>query len=238
MIAKKKRTTLEVNAGSMADIAFLLLIFFLVTTTMAVDEGLAKNLPLKTDRIETPPINKRNVLEISLNANDELLVEDELIASDQVEEKIRHFYTANFNSETDENMPEFGVITYTECVNQIDRLNEELRDDPDNLMIRQEISKWQTRQSICSEIPEHSYNEMNRMSVIQIESQAKTSYKAYVHIINSIRKVVNELRVERCNEIWNRDYFSLNEHDKTDSRILSKLQIMIPERVIEKQITK
>ncbi len=73
----KKRTLPEVNAGSMADIAFLLLIFFLVTTTIPQDKGIFRNLPQENKNSSV--INERNILEIFLNEEDELLVEDNVI---------------------------------------------------------------------------------------------------------------------------------------------------------------
>lgn len=80
MASKKNRPSTEVNAGSMADIAFLLLIFFLVTTTMANDKGIAMLLPPKPDPNEPPPEvkeNDRNIFKIQANSKDMLLVEDE-----------------------------------------------------------------------------------------------------------------------------------------------------------------
>ena len=70
----------EVNSGSMADIAFLLLIFFLVTTTIASDKGILNILPPKLDPNVPPPDiqkNERNIFNILVNANDDLLVEGE-----------------------------------------------------------------------------------------------------------------------------------------------------------------
>jgi len=69
----------EINAGSMADIAFLLLIFFLVTTTMNVDAGISRKIPQKQ---EIPPkfdINERNILEVNINKNNELFVDGKTI---------------------------------------------------------------------------------------------------------------------------------------------------------------
>lgn len=69
----------EVNAGSMADIAFLLLIFFLVTTTIQTDMGLDRKLPPE----ETPPppkIHEKNIFRVNLNKNDQLMVEGELMS--------------------------------------------------------------------------------------------------------------------------------------------------------------
>ena len=73
-----KRAAPEVNAGSMADIAFLLLIFFLVTTTIETDTGISRKLPPIDDTNEPPPIIKqKNIFTVLVNGKDELLVEDE-----------------------------------------------------------------------------------------------------------------------------------------------------------------
>ncbi len=81
-----RRSLPEINAGSMADIAFLLLIFFLVATTMEVDGGISRKLPQKQ-----PPqdikIKEKNVLQISINRNDRLLVEGKQIINDVKEIK-------------------------------------------------------------------------------------------------------------------------------------------------------
>lgn len=74
-----KRSAPEVNAGSMADIAFLLLIFFLVTTTIETDSGISRKLP-PIDEIETPPeIRKRNMFIVLINKDDQLLVNEDLM---------------------------------------------------------------------------------------------------------------------------------------------------------------
>lgn len=75
-----KRDVPEVNAGSMADIAFLLLIFFLVTTTIPKDTGLNRKLPPIDDSESTPPVIKqKNIFTVLLNGQDQLLVEDEVM---------------------------------------------------------------------------------------------------------------------------------------------------------------
>ncbi|WP_350284897.1 biopolymer transporter ExbD [uncultured Croceitalea sp.] len=68
----------EVNAGSMADIAFLLLIFFLVTTTLETDAGLDRLLP-PLDTLTIVDIKERNLLRVSLNDLNQLLVEDDVV---------------------------------------------------------------------------------------------------------------------------------------------------------------
>jgi biopolymer transport protein ExbD len=79
-MGRSKRGVDEINAGSMADIAFLLLIFFLVTTTMDVDSGIMRKLPPPLDPTipPPPPIKQRNVFTVLVNSNDMLLVENQI----------------------------------------------------------------------------------------------------------------------------------------------------------------
>ena len=81
----------EVNAGSMADIAFLLLIFFLVTTTIETDAGLDRMLP----PIEPPEtdvvIKQKNIFEVIINKNGQLFADEELVEVSQLREKAMSF---------------------------------------------------------------------------------------------------------------------------------------------------
>ena len=79
-----KRSAPEVNAGSMADIAFLLLIFFLVTTTIETDSGLNRKLPPMEDQIDPPIIKEKNILTVVVNKNNQLLVEEKLLEIDEL----------------------------------------------------------------------------------------------------------------------------------------------------------
>jgi len=73
-----KRSAPEVNAGSMADIAFLLLIFFLVTTTIETDSGIDRKLPpIQDEQQDPPPLKERNIFIVLINSNGNLLVEDQ-----------------------------------------------------------------------------------------------------------------------------------------------------------------
>ena len=73
-----RRKSPEVNAGSMADIAFLLLIFFLVTTTIETDSGINRKLPPMEEKIDPPIIRQKNIFTVVVNKNNQLLVEEEL----------------------------------------------------------------------------------------------------------------------------------------------------------------
>lgn len=82
----------EVSAGSMADIAFLLLIFFLVTTTIETDAGLDRMLPPWEPPTEEPPVIKqKNIFTVNINRNGQLLVEDEIVEIKNLREKAMAF---------------------------------------------------------------------------------------------------------------------------------------------------
>ena len=73
MIEKKRRDLQEINSSSMADIAFLLLVFFLVTTTISMDKGISLVLPSEGNEIE---VNKTNIVNILVNETGKVLLDD------------------------------------------------------------------------------------------------------------------------------------------------------------------
>ena len=86
-----RRSSPEVNAGSMADIAFLLLIFFLVTTTIETDSGISRKLPPMEESEEDVVIKQKNIFTVLLNGKDQLLVEDELMDLEELRESAIEF---------------------------------------------------------------------------------------------------------------------------------------------------
>ena len=118
-----KRDIPEINAGSMADIAFLLLVFFLVTTTMDSDFGLMRKLPppIPADMPEPPPIKQRNVFTVLANANDQLLVEGELLDVSELRDAAKEFIANPANKEDlpekkQEEVPYFGTVMVSKQV--------------------------------------------------------------------------------------------------------------------------
>jgi len=101
----KKRSAGEINSSSMADIAFLLLIFFLVTTSMSTSTGLSRRLPppLPPD-VEIPPVdvNKRNLFVVKINSENKLLVQNNEMHLSELRAKTKEFIK---NEANDPNMP-------------------------------------------------------------------------------------------------------------------------------------
>ncbi|MBN2758607.1 MAG: biopolymer transporter ExbD [Bacteroidales bacterium] len=113
----------EINAGSMADIAFLLLIFFLVTTTMDIDSGILRQLPPPKPDKEEPqdPIKERNVYIVLINSFDQLAVEGELMHVSKLCDGVKEFITnpkekENLSEKREKDNPLFGKIEISKGV--------------------------------------------------------------------------------------------------------------------------
>lgn len=98
------RKTPEIPSASMADIAFMLLIFFITATSMDVDSGLERVLPQMPpkdqEKDDTPPIKERNVFTVLLDANNRLMVEGELMRVEDLKDKTKEFILNTGDSET------------------------------------------------------------------------------------------------------------------------------------------
>lgn len=120
-MGKQKREVPELNSSSTADIAFLLLVFFLMTTSMAVNKGLARRLPPPVpaeQKTEDLKVKERNVFVVLINSEDQLLVRGEYTELADLREKAKEFIK---NAGDDPNMPEkepmdveyFGTVLVT-----------------------------------------------------------------------------------------------------------------------------
>lgn len=168
MSKQKLRDRLDnsVNAGSMADIAFLLLIFFLVTTTIIDDQGIMVRLPPWEPNSEPPILAKRNVCKINLNYNDELTFRGEFIQIPEIKDRLKQFI---INPQENKNMavsPKKAIVslindrqttykTYIDVYDQIKKAYNELRDE----LAQQKFGKAYNactklqRREISTEIP-------------------------------------------------------------------------------------
>ncbi|MCG8372052.1 MAG: biopolymer transporter ExbD [Balneolales bacterium] len=140
LLKKRKRDGGEINGSSMADIAFLLLIFFLVTTTINVDTGIGMVLPPPvTDDNPPPPIRERNQMNILVNAQGLILMDEQPTAITEVREKLKEFID---NPDNDENLavsPQAAIVSlktqqetpyriYIDMLDEVMGAYQELRD--------------------------------------------------------------------------------------------------------------
>lgn len=136
---KRRRLAPAVNAGSMADIAFLLLIFFLVATQIANDKGIPIILPEYYDG-PPGPMPANNVLSILINADDELLVEKKLAPKEEVKQRVKDFVLNKEKIKDRPSIPTKAVISiqndkatsyeaYIDIYSQIQAAYKDMRND-------------------------------------------------------------------------------------------------------------
>lgn len=102
---KREREEAEIPSSSMADIAFLLLVFFLVVTTIDVDTGIGMQLPPPPDDVEPPPIRERNLMNVLVNAQGMVLINQEPASIGEVQNIVMNFVD-NANRSQDPNLSE------------------------------------------------------------------------------------------------------------------------------------
>ncbi len=167
MPKKKTRGAPEVNAGSMADIAFLLLIFFLVTTTIDVDKGvLVKLPPWSEEEPETLNMKTRNVYSVLVNADDQLLVRGEPQSVKTLRSNAKEFIVNPNRREDMAENPKKAIIsikndrgtsykTYLEVYNELKAAYNELREEAANRQYGKsfEFLPKDIQKKIRSEIP-------------------------------------------------------------------------------------
>ncbi len=129
LIKKKRNRDVEIPTASMADIAFLLLIFFLVTTTIDVDTGIGMTLPPPPDETTPPPVNARNLLTVLVSSDGQILVENELRQLDEVKDiVVRHLTNngadPNFAENPDKAVVSMKTTRQTKYERYIDVLDE------------------------------------------------------------------------------------------------------------------
>jgi len=146
-----KRKTPGINTGSMADISFLLLTFFLLTSSINSDQGIPRRLPPPSEKTTDIQINQRNVFSVMVNFNDQILANGEMIPLNQLTNRAKDFLENPLNSPTlpekdvklIDNMGEYpiskGVLSlqndqstsynmYVQVQNELQRAVNELRD--------------------------------------------------------------------------------------------------------------
>lgn len=204
MAKSRNRATTEVNAGSMADIAFLLLIFFLVTTTIANDKGIAMLLPPKPDPNQPPPEvskNDRNIFKILANSQDRLLVEDEPWEEDPevLKEEIKKFIL-NFGDPGPVGQDIYNSLP----------------------------PKLKAYVSVNGRRPDSSQDP--KEAVVSFKAQRGTSYKLYIEVLDAINAAYNEVYGERVG-ITGDEFLALDKDDPVQKDLYEKARKDIPRAI-------
>lgn len=181
------RSIPEINAGSMADIAFLLLIFFLVTTTMDVDKGLTRMLPPPINPAEPlpPPIKERNVLPVLINSADMLLVNGKPGTISSLREQTKEFL---LNPNKNPNLSETPLFSERLSLTENEQKALEILGDI-------EVSR----------------------GVISLQNDRGTSYNMYIEVQNELAAAINEIREELSMQKFGIKFSQLKNEDQIDA---------------------
>ncbi|MCB0794040.1 MAG: biopolymer transporter ExbD [Flavobacteriales bacterium] len=229
---KKIRGPGEINAGSMADIAFLLLIFFLVTTTMDTDVGILRLLPPIVEDV-TPPdkVKQRNIYEVLVNDADMLLVEGKPMDISDLREGAKEFMT---NPNKSEDLPEKSLVTRAECKQQIGNFQSYLASattPEEKQNFRKGLEKWEEKLAAVELLGE--YMELPGSAVISLQTGSKTSYDMYVQVQNELEAAVRELRDELSKNKFNKKYTELSEILEEEKEMIRAVRMVFPQRISE-----
>lgn len=230
-----RRELQEINAGSMADIAFLLLIFFLVTTTMDQDKGILRQLPpIIEDEVIEKEAFKRNVYEVLVNANDDLLVEGEEMDIDELKDGAIEFLTNSgvFSDEyVDENLTERIWVRRAAVVDAISTLKAQLAADPENKTVDGKLKSQQAKLDAIDFFGE--YKELGPSAVISLQNDMGTSYNMYIQVQNELTSAINQLRDELTMKRFNKTYLELDDKIEEERRIIKAVRKVYPQRISE-----
>lgn len=222
----------EINAGSMADIAFLLLIFFLVTTTMDTDAGIMRLLPpIVEDIQDADKVKERNVYVVLVNDADMLLVEGQPMDIKDLRAGAKEFMT---NPENREDLPEKIRVTAPACREQIANYrsyiagatSEQAKQD-----YEKGLERWEDKLRTVDLIGE--YMELPGSAVISLQTGSKTSYDMYVQVQNELEAGIRELRDELAKEKFGRKFTELDDKVDADKDLIKAIRQVYPQRISE-----
>lgn len=227
-----KREAPEINAGSMADIAFLLLIFFLVTTTMDKDTAYLRKIPKKVETPNDVVIQEKNIYKIVINSKQQIQARDSVIDISEIESlngRIKHFYLINRDKKENrkKDYPYYAFGTkelYQQNLNnnynKLDALEaqEEMTEkiektiDQTNVAIEKwneklDMIKMYTKYSGKREMPEIAFE-----AHVRLESFIDTDYSAYVAVQSEVQKAVTELRNEEAEKLFGITYSAMKKY--------------------------
>ncbi len=234
-----RRELAEINAGSMADIAFLLLIFWLVTTTIDSDEGIKRQLPPPVPPdIDVPQAKEQNVFNVKVNFLDLLLVEGEPLDIEDLKDKAKDFLIATgdgvmshsvgrelvgrsrevvlvtgSNGKTNAAFPERVWVRKADVRQRIaeyEMFVSTAEDDNRRKNYSKVLDKWREKLATINLLG-GDYKELPSSALISMQNDNNTTYNTYLQVQNELQSAVNELRDELAVAKFGRTYKELED---------------------------
>lgn len=241
-----KREIPEINAGSMADIAFLLLLFFLVTTTMDRDKAYIRSIPKKIERKQEQQqeLDTRYVFHIFANSKDEIILKDRMGKDmnlpirevDSISEMLYTWYMTNRDyfddsklSDADREIknsnqfPFYSSSTSKEYDNAVESYYLMLEDaekanDEENIgFINSKITDFKNKSRLIKKFyGAGKIPEISDKSHVRIEVQQKTSYEIFTKLQSEVEEAIYKVRDEECKSKFGESYGVIKSKAITD----------------------
>ena len=202
----KKRKVPEVDSTSTADIAFMLLIFFIVATTMSVDSGIIRKLPPISDKpVEDDiKVKERNVFIVLLNRNNDLFVESAVLHVSELREKTKEFIA---NVSKKESLPEMVLLS-------VKRDKALSGKEPD----KAKAAKYQRAIDALGD-------RYVSKGVVSLQNHRTTKYEAYIQVQDELMRAFNELKDELAKEVYGKVFSDLKESEQDHIKLVYPLAI-------------
>ena len=188
-MARRKRKVPAINGSSMADISFLMLIYFLLTSSMDTDSGLARRLPPPPQDVEHKEkvdVQRRNLMVVLVNFKDEVMV--------RTQSSTEWYYSVD------------DLVGRGRLVSLKDKIKEFVL----NTGNREDLPEV-TEQEFAAPI---GLVPVTGAHVISLQNDATTSYKMYITVQNELVRAYNELRQDAAKKYFNMDYSELTEEQQ------------------------
>ena len=251
-----KRDVPEINAGSMADIAFLLLVFFLVTTTIDYEKGQETIIPKKKDEdteVLPPdvPVPAQNLLRIKANGQDRLLIKKKTGKVEDIYDLVKIFYS-NHTDVPNPGQKKFPVRKEVsksivkgekeETDAKIERYEsqEGYESLPQYRNLIKKVAVIDAKLELLANLPSRKYYELPESAFIIFESDKSTSYGFYISIRDEIQRALTDIRNEYCQDRWGEDYLDIEKKsvkelgdDYTYRNKVMEVRLVYPTRIVE-----
>lgn len=210
MARSKNKGGQEVNAGSMADIAFLLLIFFLVTTQIATNKGLTLLLPPKQEEDEPIEIKQqqRNIFKIQVNSADRLLVEDEPLDDIGEIRNMVYDFVLNFGKPSD-----------------VRKGKAEVSDREVYESLPPTMKSYITRNLGSAESSDGPSG-----AIVSVKADRGSSYEIFITILDELNAAYNKVYGERVG-LTDEEFRKLNRNDPRQKALYDKARAGIPKAI-------
>ena len=226
-----RRKTQELDASSIADIAFLLLAFIIIATTLEKESGMQAFLPAKNKPSDPVEIIDRNVLEILVNKNNQLMIEGQWDkTADDVKSEVISFMSNPTNSIK---YPAMEIVTKDICRTNILQLKELIsKGGAKQSSYEKKLSKWESKLKTVELVG--NYSTINKYATVAIQYDKATTYGTYLGVRDNIMSGINELR----DNLALKNFLLNNQYPKkpTSLDLLKELYKVAPNDSIKSKI--